>query len=269
MWHRERKHAVVPWQWAALAAVALTTGFAFDLPFGANLTDIDRASERAAARIRVSAPQVYTRQQLINDRLTERAFIDAQSAGGERRLCRSSPTFAVFRTSGGFRCKAVIRALLQPPISVCRLGSSVAPLLEIRSTPRDDALGQSNRRRELLISHEPIDRRASEAGQAHHGTDAKQKRPDELRAGLTAGDVVDAHRWLRLGIETNLAVNRGSATDGFRPRGIECPSMLTSLQLVPPGGCLWAVVRLDACRSHSARPWQARSPTRSVRRGAR
>lgn len=78
MAHRERKSAVVPWHWAALAAVALATGCAFDLPFGANVADIDRTSEQAAARIRLSAPQVYTRQQLINDRLTERTFIDAQ-----------------------------------------------------------------------------------------------------------------------------------------------------------------------------------------------
>ena len=95
------KFLVIAWPLPAFAALALVTGCAFDLPYGANAVDIDRASEQAAARIRLSAPQVYTRQQLINDRLTERAFLDGQLIESANKPLGNSLTTGSGNVSAG------------------------------------------------------------------------------------------------------------------------------------------------------------------------
>lgn len=47
-------------------------------PFSGSMDTIDDAAPQAAARIRLSPPQVYTREQLINDRLREDSFLKSQ-----------------------------------------------------------------------------------------------------------------------------------------------------------------------------------------------
>lgn len=63
---------------AALAFTAVLTGCGLMRPFIGSADAIDERSAQEAARIRLSPPQVFTREQLINDRMRENGFLVAQ-----------------------------------------------------------------------------------------------------------------------------------------------------------------------------------------------
>src|SRR5690349_19332268 len=66
---------------AMLTTTAIVAGCgAFQRPFSDRVDAIDEKSVQEAARIRLSPPQVFTREQLINDRIREDAFLTEQLA---------------------------------------------------------------------------------------------------------------------------------------------------------------------------------------------
>jgi flagellar motor protein MotB len=184
---------------AAVAAGALLLGSCNGDPFALNLQKVDETSAQAPATIELSAPQLYSRERLINDRATEedyletlmKASVDIQFTPAlQRDLATVSSLFlsiaATFNpTRGAQVSRAEDENQLQSEINQTKLQTALAKAQqELKAQQAQEPKVPDNTNTTDTVKEEQEDKKPSTVADTTKQLEALQKALDQVSAAV-------------------------------------------------------------------------------------